>query len=279
MANNLETVTPLRHLQLIEVEILREFLAFCEKNDIRYFALGGTLLGAVRHHGFIPWDDDIDIGVPRKDYDRFLKLCSESGFPFEVHNLYNDKNHYRYGTRIENPAVKIRRTGFSVDEVSSAWIDILPLDGMPNNSILRLVKKYYILWRRAAFKFSQFSKGVTLNKPGRPFIEQILIEIGRILPVESIFRIDNEFKKLDKTLKRHAYDQSEYIILAMGGYKYKEMFKKTVFGEGALYEFEGLQLRGPSDYVKYLTQLYGTDYMTPPSDVEKNHHFLAEILE
>ena len=279
MKSDVGEITPLRHLQLIETRILENFIDFCDENDIRYFAVGGTLLGAVRHKGFIPWDDDIDIGLPRVDYERFLKLCQEKPVPFELHTFTNDKGYYRYFSRILDPTVKVRRTENTIEEISPAWIDIFPLDGMPNNSVLRMIKKYYILWRRAAYRFSVFDLNVNTKKEGRPFIERILVKMGQILPVQKIFKLENEYRKLDKTLKRNSYDQSKYIILAMGAYKYREMFEKTVFGEGSLYEFEGMQLKGPTDYVKYLTQLYGPDYMTPPSDAERNHHFVAEILE
>lgn len=266
----------LRRLQLTELELFKKFAYVCEKNDIKYFALGGTLLGAVRHKGFIPWDDDMDIGIPREDYERFLKLCEDERVPFEMHNFKNDKNYFRYFARIEDPSIKIKRTDKMIAEISSAWIDIFPLDGMPNNRLLRKIWEYYLLYRRALYRFSCFSIAVDVNKKGRPFIEKCLINIGKIIPVQKIFKTNKELKKLDRALKKFSYAKSDYLINVMGAYKFKEMFHKSIYGKGKWYSFEDTKIWGPEDYDAVCTQLYG-DYMTPPSEDEKNHHS-SEIL-
>ena len=271
-----QVITPLRQLQLTELELFKKFAVFCEENHITYFALGGTLLGAVRHKGFIPWDDDMDIGIPREDYDRFLSLCAEKDPPFEMHSFFNDKNHYRYFSHIENPAVKVRRTDKTIEEISAAWIDIFPLDGMPNNCLMRFIWKNYILWRRAAYRFSCFDLVVNTNKKGRPLIERILVKVGQILPVERIFKTEKELRKLDKALKRFPYEKSDYLVNAMGAYKFNEMFNKKYYGQGAWYPFEDTHIWGPEDYDHVCTQLYG-DYMTPPKENERNHH-ASEVL-
>lgn len=121
---------------LVDLALFKEFSKFCKKNNIKYFALGGTLLGAVRHKGFIPWDDDMDLGVPREDYEKLLLLCSKEKVNFELHTFDNDENHYRYFARLEDSSVKIKRNDKSVSEISSAWIDIFPLDGI----ILKILK-------------------------------------------------------------------------------------------------------------------------------------------
>ena len=267
----------LRNFQLKEIELLRKILVFFEENGIQYYALGGTLLGAVRHKGFIPWDDDIDLGLPREDYERLLSLHKEGQAPFDLHSSLNDQNHYRYHSRIEDSSVKVCRTYAEVPEYSSAWVDIFPLDGAPSNSLYRFFWKYYIMWRRAMFKFSCFSRGVSLKKVGRPKIERVLIRIGQLIPVEKIFVYQKEFAKTDKALKRFPYDGSNYSFLAMGGYKLKELFPKEVFGEGAFYDFEGLRLRGPKDYDAYLSQLYG-EYMKLPTDAERKLWHCTEVL-
>ena len=267
----------LRKLQFKELELFKKFAEFCEANDIIYYALGGTLLGAVRHKGFIPWDDDMDLGIPREDYDRFLTLCKKKKPPFELHSFFNDKKHYRYFARIEDPTVKVRRTDNTIEEISAAWIDIFPLDGMPNNRVMRTIWKYYLLWRRAAYKLSCFDLGVNTKKKGRPFIERCLVKAGQILPVEKIFRTDRELRKLDKALKRFPYAKSDYLVNAMGAYKFNEMFHKKHYGQGSWYEFEDTKIFGPKDYDTVCTQLYG-DYMKPPKESERNHHS-SEVIE
>ncbi|WP_308603316.1 LicD family protein [uncultured Fibrobacter sp.] len=261
----------LRRLQLKELELLKSFQKICAEQSFSYFALGGTLLGAVRHKGFIPWDDDIDIGIPREDYERFLDYCQNHEVPFELHTFRNDDSYYRYFSHIEDPSVKIRRRDKTIEEVSSAWIDIFPLDGMPNNKFFRAVHKYHILYRRAMYRLSCFSRVVDVNKKNRPLYEKLLVKIGQIFPVEKILHVGKELRKLDRVLKKYPYRKSFYLVNAMGAYKFREMFHKKIYGEGKMYPFEDTEIRGPVDYDFVCTQLY-SDYMTPPRQEERNHH-------
>jgi len=266
----------LRQFQLKELELFKKFSEFCKKNNITYYALGGTLLGAVRHKGFIPWDDDMDVGIPREDYEKFINLCNTKKVDFELHTFQNDPNHIRYFSRLEDPSIKVKRTDNITEEISSAWIDVFPLDGMPNNKIIRNIHKNYILYRRATYKLSCFNIAVNVNKKNRPFIEKVFIKFGQVFPVEKIFKTKKQLIKLDKALKRFSYEKSNYLVNAMGAYKFREMFNKKYYGKGKYYKFEDTKVFGPNDYDTVCTQLYG-DYMTPPKKEERNHHS-SEVL-
>lgn len=268
-----------RKLQLAELEMAKRFVAFCDEHGLRYFMLSGTFLGAVRHKGFIPWDDDMDFGLMREDYDKFLKLSQTERMPFEVRNYFTgDLEMRRYFTKLEDPSIKITRKVTEIPETSNVWIDIFPLDGMPSQFVHRKLRKYFILWRRAAFRFSIFSVNVDTQKPNRPLIERLLIEFGKRFPVEKVFNFDKEINKLDQAVKKYSSAKSKWFFNAMSGYKFKEMFPQEVFGEGAFYEFEGQKWRGPQDYNTYLTQIYG-DYMTLPPESERNCHKIFSISE
>ena len=145
-----ENQNDLRKLQLVELDILKEFLRICKKHHLRYYALGGTLLGAVRHEGFIPWDDDIDVGMPRPDFRRFEKIA-EKELPEYLHycSFMKTEGYHHYVPRITDSRVKVIDESAAVDAEKEAWIDIFPLDGMPGNKYLRKFHCFRLLIARA----------------------------------------------------------------------------------------------------------------------------------
>lgn len=259
----------IRQLQTVELEILKEVLSHFEENGIRYYALGGTLLGAVRHKGFIPWDEDIDIGVPRPDYDRLL----ENPGKLNIHTPFNDSGYIYYISRVEDERVKVKLSATQSGTETNAWIDIFPLDGMPNSSVLRSVHKYWILFRRAMLKMSRFDQDVDMNKKGRPAVERLLIAFAKATGIQKVLNPEKQTRRLDRALKRCSYEKSDWLVNAMGAYKFREMFNKKYYGNGAQYPFEDISIEGPEDYDFVLTQLYG-EYMVPLND---NHHSIEEI--
>ena len=127
MDNNVETVSA-EYLHSRLLSMAKVFHAFCVENGLQYYMLGGTMLGAVRHKGFIPWDDDMDFGMPRKDYDRFLKLAEEKlPAPFEVTCYKNvAKTPIHYAKQIDGSATLVEDSYH--DFVEGLYIDIFPLD-------------------------------------------------------------------------------------------------------------------------------------------------------
>lgn len=269
-------MTPLRKLQITELAILKKVVAFCDHNNVPYIIMGGTLLGAVRHEGFIPWDDDIDIAIPREEYERFVSIANdeftgENG-SLKFHNFKTDSGYKYYFSRVTDESVKLKDYSAIETKEQSAWIDIFPLDGMPNSEFKRKVHKLKLLIARMKFQYSQFSTLVSVNLPGRPWYEKTLIKLGKILPVEKMFKTDKALSRLDKLLKKYPYETSEYVVNFMGAGKFKEMHKKSLYDNRVLYHFEDTEVYGVADYDTWLTKMYG-DYMTPPPDDEKNKHF------
>lgn len=260
------TEVGLRELQLLELELFKAFKDYCDRNDLTYFALGGTLLGAVRHKGFIPWDDDMDLGMPREDYEVFLRTFSDQNDQVSLHWHGNDPDHSRYFARLEDPRAKVLRRDMVPPELTSAWIDIFPLDGMPSGRFALAYKKAKIMARRATFRFSQSSH--TVITANRPWYERAAIILQTKLPINKIFSFDREWLALDRLLRADSYAESSIVINAMGHWKFREMFPKSCYGEGKMYEFEDTQVRGPVDYDAVCSSLYG-DYMTP---VNTAHH-------
>lgn len=255
--------------------IMREIMPIIKEHNFSYFMLGGTLLGAVRHGGFIPWDDDIDLGMPRKDYEEFVKTVSKELPDYLKLNTYWDStDHHYYFSRIVDTRHELKRTGSTVVRIEDVWVDIFPLDGMPNNALIRRIHMLRLLYNRARYHMSTFDR-VNLKRPNRPLSERVIIKFVLITGFGTKSDPKKWLNKIDRLLKKYPIEKSNWIVNFMGQYKFKEMFPKSWYGKGKMYEFEDNELMGPVEYDKVLSQQYG-DYMTPPKN--KNAH-AAEFVK
>ena len=260
------------------LHVLREVTRVLEELNIPYFMQGGTMLGAIRHDGFIPWDDDVDLGIPRADYDRLLKEIS-ARLPenLELRTYDDETDHHYYFARIVDKRYQIRRMGSIEERLENIWVDLFPLDGMPNGLISRQWHKMRLLMTRLKFHLSCFEK-VNIKRPGRPLVERIIIRIAMITRVGKWWNTRKQLDKMDRLLKKYPPEKSEYLVNFTGqtSFKFNEMFKKEVYGQGKEYPFEDMVLVGPEQYDAYLKSLYG-DYMTPPKEEDRNAH-AAELV-
>lgn len=263
-------------LKIVQLEILDATVKICEDNGLKYFLDFGTLLGAVRHKGYIPWDDDIDISMPRQDYEKFLQLGKELiNNNFFVHTCYSDK---RYGLQF----AKIRKVDTTIIEdglsekllCNGISIDIFPIDFLPNNkkTIKKYIKKAKII---SAVRYSySFHSILSATSIAKKLLKAIFFPISRILGKNMLAKI------WDKQLKKYSFQDNSSVSFGTGtheAHKLNEnnMYEKSFFDDFTLVEFEKKIYRAPHDYDKYLTNLYG-DYMTPPPKCEmiSAHSFL-----
>ena len=260
------------------LQVLREVVRVLDEMKVPYYMQGGTMLGAIRHGGFIPWDDDVDLGIPRADYERMLKevaaLLPEN---LELRTYDDETDHHYYFARIVDKRYQIRRMGSLEERLENVWVDLFPLDGMPNGWLPRQWHKFRLLMTRLKFHLSTFEK-VNIKRPGRALIERIIIRIAMITRVGKWFNTRKQLDKMDRLLKKYPPEKSDYLVNFMGqtSYKFNEMFKKEIYGQGKLYGFDGFELLGPERYDDYLKSLYG-DYMTPPKEGDRNAH-VSELV-
>lgn len=256
-----ETLDKVKHLEL---QILKYVDEICRDNKIKYYLIGGTLLGAVRHGGFIPWDDDIDIVMFREDYNKFIKLVSSKSEKYFIQNFTTDSSYTRYITKI-----RLMGTLFIEKEVKDLpmhhgiFIDIFPLDKInPNNekviqNQIMLAEKFIRLQQIKAGKVQGLDKLRTQrNQIIRMFLKLIPSGIiGKI--VDNIYGIQNK--------KATAYVTN---FSSQYGWR-KQTFPIDVYGEGTYLEFEGHQFMAPAKWEVILKSLYG-DYMKLPPEEKRN---------
>ena len=268
----------LNETQCYIMQVLRSIIGILDELEIPYYMQGGTMLGAVRHQGFIPWDDDVDLGIPREAYERLLKEVS-SKLPenLELRTYEDATDHHYYFARIVDTRYQIRRMGSLEERLENVWVDLFPLDGMPNGSVARTWHKMRLTMVRLKYHLSCFEK-VNIKRPGRPWIERMIIRFAMLTRVGKWFNTRRQLDKMDALLKKYPPEQSDWLVNFMGqtSYRFNEMFKKEVYGAKTLYPFENMQMVGPELYDEYLKSLYG-EYMIPPREADRNAH-VSELV-
>lgn len=255
------------------LSILKEFISICKDNNLTYYALGGTLLGAVRHKGFIPWDDDIDIGMPREDYEKFKKIASNAlsdNYKF----LSEDTSNYKKAfSVIRDDSTKIIMNYSNEEQEESLWIDIFPLDGMPSNPLKKKYHSYRYLYTRMMVQLSQFNSLVNQKKENRPWLEKVIIRIANVVKIEKVISFSWAQKKYLQTIKKYSFNEG-FAGNYTGAYKLREIVPSDYFGQPILLQFEDLKLSCPHKFREYLTAIYGADYMQlPPEEKRVFHHY------
>lgn len=257
----------LRKVQLTLLDIAKEIKRVCEENNIRYFLYRGTFLGAVRHQGFIPWDDDMDFAMLREDYDRFCQIAPEKlGQSYVFQNWHSSKNYAQ-------PFAKVRKRGTVYIEAKSGdleenglYVDIYPLDYAPEGEAERkaLAKKLLHLFR------------IKLMQGGyKPWMEEDrILWVKRIgyLPYQAAGLLAGR-KKLIQTYEDAVGTVEESNTLyEQSALPVAYYFDRAHYAETAMYPFEDTCFPGPKDYDAVLRSLYN-DYMTlPPEDQRENRH-------
>lgn len=244
------------------LQILLSVDRVCRDHGVRYYCWAGTMLGAVRHKGFIPWDDDMDICMPRPDYDRFMRHAREwLPQPLEALAIEtSDTFPGSFGKIVDSSTTLIER-GHS-DYVAGIYIDVFPIDGISPNPIMQriAVARYKVLDKLLYF----------LHRD--PYKHGHGPSSWPVLLLQKLFSHRWACRQLRAANMAYDYDSSDYVLDYDDGYR--GVMHKSILGEPQPFDFDGHTVMGVEHYDKYLRQKYGSDYMTvPPHDNQRQHNF------
>ena len=238
--------------------------------------IGGSLIGVLRHKGFIPWDDDIDIGMPRKDYDKFISLQKKYPSGYALINHETDKNWNFNFSQFVDKNTDIIVNFNETPRHCKIWIDIFPIDGLPKNAIHRWLHMKHILFYRYLVQIANIRTQVDTHKVGRPIWEKIILKIFHYIPIGTLIDADKILKDLESLLRKYDFDDMEYAGNLLGKRREKEIVPQFFWGNPILLPFENINVNCPKEYNKLQTQLYG-DYMHMPPIEERVCHDITII--
>ena len=265
------TVEDFRNKQLT---LLKKFHDFCCENNLRYSLTGGTLIGACRHNGFIPWDDDMDVMMPRPDYDKFAQLVKSNLVPFAFYDIHNSREMmFMFAKCVDPHSCYMRGEGQDVHKTASTcvYLDVFPYDGLPGNRFLAKLFAIVIYAFRTMLSNKQMGLAYYRRylKPRFSFKKRVGIRlqhaIGKLFPLyPSYCVLEWLFRKLN-------YENAKYVTDYTAGPTYHNIFQKKWFDRVVLHKFETEEFFIIDGYDEWLTMFYG-DWRTPPPESERTAH-------
>ena len=263
-------ITEVQKLLLDLMKVVHDFM---EENQIEYYLLGGSALGAVRHKGFIPWDDDIDIGLTRENYEKFLRLSSKFCSNYEIQNFTNHKycdygltRIYINNTYIDNDTLKKTKLD------KRLYFDIFPLDNVPEDTTeLKIYEK-------RIFRLKKIIQRIDVRIYDSSKIKIFIKKIISFFLKPFRKRILSSF---DSLIKKYRYYETRKICSLCSQYGFdKQVMFKEIYGRPTLHKFEDADLYVPEKVDVYLTTLFGNDYMElPPLEKRRKGHDIYMIEE
>lgn len=264
----------LRQMQEYLLEMLSALAEYCDKEGLRYYLSGGTLLGGIRHKGFIPWDDDIDVNMPRPDIERLANAVNNKKgkigkYRLELPDINGEsKNCIFY--RMYNDDVVIENITLKKDRIIPLFIDIFPIEGLPDT--MKETKKHYS-------KVLMYQRMRKLTSPyysdGKKLSSLVFRLIGWV--PANIMGYKYWANKVIETQKKYDFDSSNYIgVMSTFVHTIEERVLKEEYLPCIDVEFENKTFKGPKGYDTYLKQLYGEYMEMPPKEKQISHHkFIA----
>ena len=263
----------IEEVKKIELNILCEFADFCSSNNLKYYLGYGTLLGAVRHKGFIPWDDDIDVLMPRADYDKFIELTGynpiKSNLETRLYDKCKNPNIYPFAKVIDTNTL-VYEKGKTKKNISGLWIDIFPLDGYPENK-----NEAYALYAKYQ-KLRNLQDLATTNPfyVNQNIIKKIIKTIC-IAPFVKLYGVKKICSKINKLAQTYSFEDCKKVADFTWGDNAETYLEKSELEPAVEVDFENKKFKAPAGWEPYLTRLYGKWQELPPENQRIPHGFLA----
>ena len=278
---NFQNNSELQTLQNELKKILIEFRDKCEEKGLRYYLFYGTMLGAVRHKGFIPWDDDVDVLMPREDLDRFVRLFGETYSDTCYLDGYNCS---RYESYAPNVRINSRRV-FLVSEQNgarrrmNAFISIWIIDGLPQKEWIRKWHLKRIFFHYKILRLSRAAVQGAKEQIKRSRAEKLFLRLNRLVPVGKLIPPKKAAASFNKLLRKYPFDYSEKCFIGWSP-RGKRIFERAWFEGGVSAEFCGEQFQIPIGWEGLLNWIYKTPMELPPEDKRRPSHSIEiEIVD
>ena len=254
----------------VQLSILNFIDKVCEENHLRYYLCGGTLIGAIRHHGYIPWDDDIDIMLPRGDYRKLVELLKDHP-KYKCLSMYTQEDYfYPFAKVVDTDTSMVEHNADLQIENYGVYVDLFPVDGLPSDraknhryykKVMRLRNRYYLAISNRPWK-------------SRNPLKSILLRLLFIYSKAVGWRYLLE--KLDRLSQRYDFESSELVGVPCAGYGERETYHRSLYEKTLRVPFEQYSFNIPAGYDEYLTCLYGDYMQIPPKEKQVTRHdFIA----
>ena len=266
----------LREIQLVEFTVMKKLAAICRELDLRYYLFYGTLLGAARHQGFIPWDDDVDIAMPRPDFEKLLAYCDENAETLAPYRLI----HCRKDKKYIYPIARLCDTRYQVDYEGTKdyglglFVDIYPLDGCGNTE----AEAKAIHKKNDSLQKLTLLAGTTKFKPSlQGGLLRTCVKFAGYCYAK-LFGARYFANKADKNSQRLSYEDSQYVSCTVW-FDWYHRFDKAMLADITTLPFEGEEVSVPGDTHRLLTDWYGDYMQLPPEEDRVGHHYYTARLK
>lgn len=249
-------------LQQKSLEILKYFQKLCKENGLRYWCGGGTCIGAIRHQGFIPWDDDIDIFMPRPDYEKLYRIWNEVADTdrYALCRTTRERNNHQTDMQlVDLNTTFINRHSVNEDIMHGVSIDIMPMEGCPHSKVKQLLQIYH------SVIYSVFNVQRLPDHQGKILRAMTKLVLRAVSAPDKRYAL---WKKHEKLMSQYDFDQADYVKETITSFRALFYTYPRGYFETKEVPFEDIMIPVPIGYHKYLTRIFG-DYMSMPPEEQR----------